>query len=231
MANDQSLYTWDTGQRQFRDKFGRFVPRLEVRASLDRYLDTLQEEIEQVTQELVNQERSIGSWQAKMEGIIKRSHTAAASIAKGGWKQATSRDWARVGNVVKEQYAYLSRFARQLEDGRPMSGQTIARAKMYGLAATGTYETFLREDDIANGFDEERRLLHSAESCPQCIEYARRGWQPSGQLPNIGEASQCLTRCRCTFERRRSQASRDRRAGRFTVIPSYIQRRKSRVAQ
>jgi hypothetical protein len=213
MANDQSIYTWDEGPRQFRDKWGRFVARSDVRASLDRYLDVLQIEIEQVTQELVDRSRSIGSWQAKMEGIIKRSHTAAASIAKGGWKQAGPRDWSRVGNIVKEQYAYLARFARQLEDGRPLSRGTIVRAQMYGLAATGTYEEILREDDLKNGFDEERRLLHSVESCPQCLEYAQRGWQPAGQLPGIGKASQCLTRCRCTFERRRSQASRERRKG------------------
>jgi hypothetical protein len=220
MPNDQSVYTWDEGPRQFRDKFGRFVARSNVRASLDRYLDVLQVEIEQVTQELVDQNRSIGSWQAKMEGIIKRSHTAAASIAKGGWKQAGPRDWSRVGNIVKEQYAYLARFARQLEEGRPLSRGTIARAMMYGLAATGTYEEILREDDLREGFDEERRLLHSTESCPQCLEYNagakpgnNLGWKPAGQLPGIGQASQCLTRCRCTFERRRSQASRDRRRG------------------
>lgn len=220
MSDDPSKYTWDEGERKFRDKFGRFVSRSEVRLSLDRYLDNVTSEIEGITQELVDGNRSISSWQLRMEAAIKRSHTAATAIAKGGWKQAEPRDWGKTGARVQEQYRYLSRFARQLEEGRPVNGGTVSRAMMYGLAATGTYEAILREDDIAAGFDEERRLLHSLESCPQCKAYNagakpdnNLGWKPSGQLPGIGEASDCLTRCRCTFERRRSLASRERRRG------------------
>jgi hypothetical protein len=219
MATDPSKYTFDPEERVFLDKFGRRVDRNRVRASLDTYIDSITADIRADTQSMVDGDLSIGAWHLKMEGHIKRSHTAAAAIAKGGWKQAKGHDWALAGREIKEQYQYLYRFARQLEAGRPVNGGTVARAEMYGLSATKTYEGILRRDDLLEGFDLERRLLHSKVPCTQCKYYADLGWVVAGTLPDIGEQCQCLTRCRCSFERKRSKEAQKRRRDAKPKIP------------
>lgn len=200
MATDPSKYTWNEGARRFRDSSGRLVSRLKVRQSLDHYLDNLSDEVGSITQRLVDGQIGIEQWHLSMEDAVKRGHLAATMIAKGGRDQVKAADWARAGREIKRQYTYLYRFARQLEAGRPLNGGTVARARMYALAPTKTYEATARLDFIRSGYTRERRLLHSQESCKQCIQYAALGWQAIGTLPGVGEKSQCLVRCRCTFK-------------------------------
>lgn len=216
---DPAIYTFDSESRHFFDGLGRKVDRKKVRESLDRYIDSINVDITNDTQSMVDGDLTIGAWHLKMEGHIKRVHTGAAAIAKGGWKQAKGSDWAQAGREIKEQYQYLYRFARQLEAGRPVNGGTVARAQMYGLSATKTYEGILRRDDLADFFDLEMRVLHSVVPCERCSYYASLGWQTAGFLPNIGEQCQCLTRCRCTFERKRSKEAQKRRKDSRPKVP------------
>jgi hypothetical protein len=202
---DLPAYTWASNERQFRDASGRFVSRAEVRGALDSYLDTVTAEIRDVTQSLVDGSISIEDWHLRMERAIKEAHTSAGAIAAGGWNQATSADWAQVGRKVKFQYQHLRDFARELENGLPLGPGIVSRAEMYGISATGTYEAVLRNGDLANGYDLERRILHSERSCTECVRYAAMDWQPAGVLPGIGEQCSCMSNCRCTFDRQRSR--------------------------
>jgi hypothetical protein len=222
-ATRTATYTWDAEERRFRDRWGRYVARSEVRAALDRYTDNLQAEVGDITEQLVAGQLDIGSWQLRMEALIKRGHVAATEIAKGGKAQVGPREWGKTGAILRQEYAYLARFARQLEDGRPVNGGTVARAKMYAIAPTATYENLLRDDDIANGFDIERRIRHSNNSCDNCVEYEDMGWQSAGVLPGIGKRCKCLTRCQCTFERMRSEASKAaRRKAKMSAKPVVL---------
>jgi hypothetical protein len=207
---DPAVYRWDADDRVFLDQHNRRVDRKDVRASLDRYIDTITSSIRTDTQALVDGNLSIEAWHLKMENHIRRAHVGAVAIAKGGHKQATSADWAFAGRQIKEQYQYLYRFSRQLEAGRPVNGGTVSRAEMYGLSATRSYEGLLRRDDLLAMFDLERRLLHSQTPCDQCAYYAELGWVVAGTLPGIGEQCACLTRCRCSFERKRSAEAEKR---------------------
>lgn len=208
-----TAFTWDREERRYRDRFGRYVSRERVRESLDRYVDNLQAEAGDITQRLVDGEKTISEWQEGMASLIKRGHVAATAIAKGGHEQVDQAGWGRTGQILRVQYQYLQRFADQLEQGRPVNGGTVARAQMYAIAPTSTFENLLRADDIEAGFDVERRILHSVNPCRNCVKYAAMGWQPAGILPGIAQRCQCLTRCRCTFERYRSQESRRKRRG------------------
>jgi hypothetical protein len=201
-------YTWDEGPRRFRDHFGRFVKRTEVRKGLDRYVDKLQAEAGLLTERLAEGEIDLARWQKGMADMIKRGHSAATMIARGGKVQVRKSDWGRTGQIIRRQYQYLQGFANELEAGLPITGRVINRAKMYAVAPTGTYENMLREDDIKAGFDVERRILHSVNPCKSCVRYRNMGWQPAGKLPGIGQRCQCKSRCRCTFERYRSSSRR-----------------------
>ena len=205
-------YTWNPEERRYRHRSGRLVSREDVRRGIDRYTDNLQAEVGDITERLVAGELEVGEWQIRMERIVKRAHVTATMIAKGGKEQVGAKEWGKTGAILKFEYDHLYRFARQLEAGRPLNGGTVARAKMYAIAATSTYENILRDDDISEGFDVERRHRHSDQSCDQCIEYEARGWQRAGVLPGIGQRCKCLKRCRCTFERKRSAVAEAERA-------------------
>lgn len=91
---------------------------------------------------------------------------------------------------------------------RTITGQIVARAKLYAQAARGTYEAVRGRAAAMVGYNEERRVLAAAEHCarsggtPGCPELAGR-WAPIGTLPRIGAAT-CRSHCRCRFEYRRT---------------------------
>jgi hypothetical protein len=200
-----AVFSWVFYERQYRGEDGRFVGRDEVRQVLDGYLDDVSEDIRRDTRSLVAGTMAVSEWQLRTEAAIKRSHVAAGALAAGGRKQATASDWLAIARKVKFQYGKLREFAREIENGtHVLNGATVARAAMYGVAATSAYEYILRRGDIAAGFDRERRILHSEAPCKRCRRHAAKGWQPAGVLPNIGEDCDCLSNCRCTFERKRS---------------------------
>ncbi len=196
-------YTWNAGARQYVDARGRFVPRAAVRTALDGVIDASAAAMRQASLDLQAGTTNTVGWQIAMERNLKTIHVASGALAKGGWAQADSETWAVVGRRVRAQYEYLRNFAYQVANGLPLDGQFLARSEMYAISGTGTYEAILRRDDLAAGYTEERRVTAGAEVCPECLSYASMGWQPAGELPDIGEASRCLTRCRCRYERRR----------------------------
>jgi hypothetical protein len=199
-------FTWDATARQYRDSRGRFVPRADVREALDATIDRAAADIEAVARRLQVGEVEIGEWHAQTEGLLKLLHVASGAAAVGGWGQATPETWGLVGSRLKDQYRFLRDFAGQLANGLPLDGRFLARAGMYALSGTATYEAILRRGDLAAGYDLEKRVLHpgKSEACSECVGYAALGWQPAGTMPDIGQGSRCLTRCRCRFVRRRS---------------------------
>lgn len=178
----------------------RFVGERTVRLDLDRYIQDCNRGIDDLAWKLRRGEVSLAEWQLAMREQIKAMHLTSAMVAKGGREQMTQADWGRAGREIRRQYEYLDRFAGQVAKGEwPLDGRLNTRAKLYGDAARKTYEQQRRAMGIEKSLTEERRILHAQESCPDCIEYAGRGWQPIGSLPVLGD-SICRTNCKCTFE-------------------------------
>lgn len=202
MPANWPLYTWDPRARQYRDARGRFVPRTAVRQALSEFVDAAAVRIEVDARLLQAGRINLSEWQLRMEANLKAIHTASAAIAAGGWAQATARDWSAAAVRLKKQYAFLRRFARQIEQGLPLDGRFLVRAASYAVAGDGTYERVLRGIDLASGLViEERRIINSEHPCASCITYRALGWQAPGVLPDTGEDCLCGMRCRCTFER------------------------------
>ena len=184
---------------------GRYVSELTVRADLDTYIANKATRFDALANQLRNREISLADWQLQMRNEMRTAHNAAAMVAKGGREQMTHADWGRTGRELRSQYEYLDKWAAQIASGEaPMDGRLNARATLYGDASRGTYEQSKRAQAADKGNEEEIRILHAAESCVDCIQYAALGWQPIGSLPRIGD-SQCRSRCRCTFSYRASK--------------------------
>ena len=200
----EQRYGWQPGKGaagRYRDRAtGRFVSELTVRSDLDKYIDAKNAKLDSLTMQLRNREISLADWQTQMRNELRTAHTNAAMVAKGGRDQMTNADWGRTGRELRTQYEYLDKWAADIASGKaPLDGRANVRAQLYGDASRSTYEQNRRATAATNGNQLERRILHAAESCADCMQYAALGWQPIGTLPRIGQ-SQCRTNCKCTFE-------------------------------
>lgn len=194
-------YEYDPRVHRYRDmRTGRFVDwNRTVRPAVERTMDALAAEIRELGRRAGEGEITRWEFIDAMKQRLRIAHLLAYATAKGGWAQMTAADFGRVGRELRRQYDYLRRFGADLAAGRLTAGQAAYRASLYARAAYATYENTRRQEMQRAGFQEERRRRTAKESCPDCIEYARRGWQPIGTLPPIGQ-SQCLVNCRCYFE-------------------------------
>jgi hypothetical protein len=196
-----SRYRWEAAVRRYRGPSGRFVSPLEVRGAIDDTITASARRMGMLSAQLQGRAITIAEWQRGMRDAMRDMHTSSAAAAAGGWREMSPAHYGRVGGRLRQQYAYLQRFALQLQSGeQPMDGRFAVRAQMYANAARGTYEAARRTGERNGGMTRERRILHSHEACGDCEGYAALGWQPIGTLPNIGEASVCLTSCLCTFD-------------------------------
>jgi hypothetical protein len=135
-----------------------------------------------------------------MARAIKRGHVAAAAVAAGGKANLTPADLGAVGSKLRQEYTYLDKFVRGVDDPSAYDN-AAARAAMYGRAILATYEDTRRRAMRAGGATQERRVLGltAGDHCDPCVSYAAMGWQPAGTLPGVGEACDCKSNCHCSF--------------------------------
>lgn len=198
-------YVWDEASGRYKSATTkRYTKFSAVRDALDKTADASAANIRALADQLRAGQLSVGEWEGAMLREIKIMHTASAAAARGGWAQMSQADWGATGQLVRSQYGYLHNFAQEVASGKqPLNGRLNVRADLYTQAARGTFEDMRRRYEKNNNLmEEERRVLGAKESCPDCIEYAGRGWSPIGSLPRIGQ-SVCRTNCACRFEYRR----------------------------
>ena len=199
-------YGWNEAAHQYYDlTSGQFVSRETIANGLQDVMDAAAANMNTLSQKLMDGSISLSDWQTGMMDAIKQSHVASAALANGGWAQMTFSDWGATGQLIREQYDYLRNFAKEIADGtQPLDGRLLVRSDLYADAANGTYWEMDKRDHLQSGYDEGRRVLEAgADHCDDCLEYASEGWMPIDEIPEIGN-SQCLTRCRCEIEYRRS---------------------------
>jgi hypothetical protein len=169
------------------------------------YIETgLSKNIAALTQRMLDGKLSLSEWQIRMGTSLKESHIINMLIGRGGRGAATLSDYGRVGNILRwDEYRHLQMFAEEIKAGSLSDAQILARVKMYANSTKKSYWIGRDGAMLDAGFTTERRILHPAEHCPDCIGYAEQGWMPIGTLPEPGEGSVCLSNCQCTKEYRR----------------------------
>ena len=108
------------------------------------------ETVEMLARNLRNGKITLAMWEEEMRTQLRLFHTGCAAIGKGSWGACTSSDWGKVGAILKEQYKYLHRFARDIYDkAETITEKAIAwRAKLYG-AKGGFTAAYVQAGDIA----------------------------------------------------------------------------------
>jgi hypothetical protein len=196
-------FGWN-GTRYYDLVSGQFVAKEKVIGGLEDMIDAGASNMNTLTQMLINQEISLENWQLGMMEEIRITHAASAALSQGGWAQMTPADWGYEGSLVKKQYDYLADFANEIATGKqPLDGRALVRSDLYADASNTTYSAMTTRSYVADGWEEERRILEpGADHCDDCEYYEKQGWQPIGSLPEPGDDSQCSKRCRCTKQYR-----------------------------
>ena len=206
LLEQQTGYGWNEVAHRYYDlESGVFVSRASVNAGLEAVMDASALRMNDITQKLMDGGISLADWQTGMMTQIKNTNVAAAALANGGWDQMTQSDWGAAGQLIREQYDFLRGYAKDIADGtQALDGRALVRSDMYADAANGTFWEMDKRSMLADGYEEGRRVLEpGADHCDDCEEYASEGWMPIEDIPEIGN-SQCLTRCRCEIEDRKS---------------------------
>ena len=191
-------YRWNAGAGRYVDvATGRFLPKqAEVRA-LDERITAGIDQVQALTSGMMRGVVTVAEWQTAVAVELRRMHTQAAALGRGGWAQMTPADWGHVGRKLRDEYAYLRGFAEALASGTLSESQINVRVSQY---VNGIWSRYWRGEMGAMqeaGMTEERRILTPAEHCADCESYAAQGWQPIGSLPEPGEGSVCGNNCRC----------------------------------
>lgn len=79
-----------------------------------------------------------------------------------------------------------------------------SRVKRYISSPTFSFyalgESLAKRDQ---GFRQMRRVAKKdPRTCPDCLQFEEKGWQPIGSLPMPGKQCRCFDRCRCYVEYR-----------------------------
>lgn len=206
---------WNPTLARYRDlRTGRIVSTAQVRAAIDLTIDQYKTLARSLAEQLRAGTISLRTWEAEMRVVVKDAQLLGAASASGGWAQLDQRSLGRAGREIRDQYAFLDHFATEIMTGdQRLDGTLTNRAVMYVEAGRTGYENEREAIERAAGYAEERSVRHVSDSCEGCVREEARGWVAIGELVPIGDRN-CLTRCRCTIERRVSESQSSPRAPR-----------------
>lgn len=197
--------TYNIATRQYLTSSG-IRSRREVRELLEKLLDHTKGSARTLATQYDDGEISITEFEAGMRSLLKSSHLVSASIGRGGRARMTAKDWGRVGNKIRWQFGYLSKFARRLANGMSKS-MSESRAASYSAAIYTSYADSVAETrsewkdaGYNQGKDPQVRLVQaSQEGCVECNSDAAEGWMDESSLAPLFSRI-CGDFCLCEIE-------------------------------
>lgn len=193
------MITFDNKVGQYRDANGRFVSDSQVQLQITKLVNSSEQNFKSFAKDLNQGNIKLAEFQIRFADELKTVHSLAASVGVGGRNQMRLSDWGLVGNSIKEQYQFLNKFARDIENRRLSPNQIEFRAGLYSKAIHSTFHQFVKRLKGSVGKTKSRRVLHARESCPDCEEWANKGFVAIEDQPAIG-ALACKVFCLCSLE-------------------------------
>ena len=188
------VLTFDKSAQRYRAANGQFISRVAVVEARQSILREVSRQVASFTAQLRDGAISISDWQSAMRDALKAGHLLSFGIATGGKRNVAQSEWGRLGVALREQYKYLDRFARQIEQGMPVH---FGRTRMYANAIRQTHQNQERHSHAAAGFTRIIRHRTARESCAGCVRDAHE-WAIE-EAPPLGR-NECLTNCLCYDE-------------------------------
>lgn len=154
---------------------------------------------------------TLAQWQTAMATEIEQH--LVQQMAAGSRSQALSaRQLQRLDDIMREQTAYLSRFADEIA-GRQGAGQALSEAQIairsesYAGAGRGQFfreaeEADLEQGNLGAGYVVDYISRDDGSTCLNCLDAQRAGPYLPGEGPMPGEVCLGRSRCRCRREAR-----------------------------
>jgi hypothetical protein len=175
----------------------RFVSREAVKKLTQKAINQSEKQLSVIADALVDKSLTVGEWEGQTRAVLKQLHVWQYTLGAGGQHNLSDRDYALMGNRLKNEYKYLHRFAQELLDGTVSEAQFRYRLGLYLNATDNTHELGINESHYNAGFRWERRVRTKEKSCYPCIGMALGGWRPIGFYPEPGNDCYCRSNCGC----------------------------------
>lgn len=198
--------------------------REEAFAAAKRMIDA---EAERLTRRLYAGNISAGEWRRRMKQLVKDMQVAGGVAGRSGrWDALQPRDWGRIGQVIRQQYSYLQRFAEDLqrpEEARMSEAEAISRTRLYTAAAHQSWEA---QRVAEYGIDPGILPGLPADGRTRCLTNCRCRWavqtlsKENGDF-NVRWRLQSSESCKTCIRRQRSWRLKVR-SGRLTEQPEPI---------
>jgi hypothetical protein len=199
-------WSYDQKSGRYRDERGRFLSEKSVQALVGGRIDKLDAQLRRFTRMLADGSITLDQWQGSVREAIKAAHLQAAIIGHGGRDGMGSAEYGRIGQRLRQEYAFLQGFARDLLDQRISTPLSLARISLYAASVRSSYWEGIAIRKEKQGFSLMRRILDpAAQHCEDCKLYSSRGIVPIGSIPLPGQRCACRARCRCRVEYLRQQ--------------------------
>lgn len=194
------VYNWNASNRTY--STGRSaLTQAEVRGYVDAAISQARNEA-RVIAEAYLKHRNSAEFETAMKALLKNEHLSLSMIANGGRDQMTPKLWGRAGAVIKDQYAYLENFGRQIDRGEVSDAALLARAESYANFGGQLYENFVRDGMVDAGMSEALNTIGgSVHSCSDCPSLSAAGWIPIADMTPVGERA-CSVGCNCSVSYR-----------------------------
>lgn len=180
---------------------GRSVSVNQIRSYLNRIETRIGKKLNALTADLAAERITADQWAREFRRNVTSAHVLAAALSLGSIAAAVRN--AEVQARIDSELAYADNFAEEIAAGSAGTfAQIRARAKSYLLGTAITYGIVsLIVRKVLGVQTECRRVRRASESCPGCIEWARKGWMAIEKMKPLGSL-QCRSRCRCYLEYR-----------------------------
>ena len=201
-----AAWSYDRNTGRYRDEKGRFLSKAAVEALVDGRINKLGTMLKRFTNMLIDGSITLDQWQGSVREAIKAAHIQAAIIGHGGRDGMGTAEYGRIGQRLRQEYAFLQGFARDLLEQRSSRAMALARIVLYAESVRGSFweGSSIRQEQ--QGYSLMRRILDpQAKHCQDCLDYAARGLVPIGSVPLPGQRCACRARCRCRVEYKRQQ--------------------------
>lgn len=201
-------WSYDRSLGRYRDSRGRFLSEAGVQKLVDGRIDRLDANLRRFTKMLAEGAITLDQWQGSVREAIKAAHLQAAMIGHGGRTGMGSAEYGRVGQRLRQEYAFLQGFALDLLEQRVSAPMALARISLYAQSVRGSFWEGASMRKEQQGFSLMQRILDPlAQHCQDCLDYAARGIVAIGAVPLPGQRCACRARCRCSVRYFRQQAA------------------------
>lgn len=192
-------FSYSQSARQYRDnRSGKFLSTEQAKGLIEKQIGLISKDIGTIGDLLAGDLISVATWEQETAAALKTLHIQSYVLGRGGMRQMGDNDYRNISDKLRFQFQKLRGFSQDIVNEGMSEAQFKARLELYTNAARSSYENGRRAAHGEGWL--ERRLLGGTNNCDPCLTYSARGWLAVGTLPGIGDACDCMSRCRCSFE-------------------------------